>query len=64
MVSKLNLAIISHPRPYTMQWLNKGNEVTVSKQTLVLFSMGEYQDEVLCDVLPMDACHLLLGRPW
>jgi len=21
-------------------------------------------DEVLCDVLPMDACHLLLGRPW
>ncbi|XP_074314259.1 uncharacterized protein LOC141649467 [Silene latifolia] len=22
-----------------------------------------YKDEVLCDVMPMDACHLLLGRP-
>ncbi|XP_074300575.1 uncharacterized protein LOC141631853 [Silene latifolia] len=26
--------------------------------------MGPYEDEVLCDVVPMDACHLLLGRPW
>ncbi|XP_074293285.1 uncharacterized protein LOC141620267 [Silene latifolia] len=22
------------------------------------------EDEILCDVVPMDACHLLLGRPW
>ena len=21
-------------------------------------------DEILCDVVPMDACHVLLGRPW
>ncbi|GAV58165.1 hypothetical protein CFOL_v3_01699, partial [Cephalotus follicularis] len=28
-------------------------------------SIGKnYEDEVLCDVIPMDACHLLLGRPW
>jgi len=64
MVSKLNLATISHPRPYTLQWHKKYNEVIVSKQTLVPFSIGEYQDEVLCDVLPIDGCHLLLGRPW
>ncbi|KAJ0017720.1 hypothetical protein Pint_11317 [Pistacia integerrima] len=24
----------------------------------------KYQDEVWCDVIPMDACHLLLGRSW
>jgi len=59
MASKLNLATIIHPRPYTLQWLKRGNEVTVSKQTLVSFSIGEYQDEVLRDILPMDACHLL-----
>ena len=29
MVSKLNLATISLPRPYTLQWLKKGNEVIV-----------------------------------
>lgn len=27
-------------------------------------SIGKYEDEVLCDVVPMHACHLLLGRPW
>ena len=28
------------------------------------YSIGNLKDEVLCDGLPMDACHLLLGRPW
>ena len=26
--------------------------------------MGNYKDKVLCDVVPMEACHILLGRPW
>ena len=27
--------------------------------------MGKnYVDEVLCDVVEMDTCHLILGRPW
>ena len=28
------------------------------------FSIAEYKDEVVCNVLPIDARHLLLGRPW
>lgn len=28
------------------------------------FTIGRYKDKLLCDFLPMDACHLLLGRPW
>jgi len=31
---------------------------------LVPFAIGKYKDEVLCDVVSMDASHLLLGRPW
>ena len=31
---------------------------------LVTFSIGKYLDEVLCDVVPMHAGHILLGRPW
>ncbi|KAL4352373.1 hypothetical protein GQ457_06G012440 [Hibiscus cannabinus] len=27
-------------------------------------SIGNYKDEVLCDVVTMDATHLLLGQPW
>ncbi|XP_057842055.2 uncharacterized protein LOC131051509 [Cryptomeria japonica] len=26
--------------------------------------MGPYKDKVLCDIVPMDVCHLLLERPW
>ena len=28
------------------------------------FSTGKYKDEVTCDVVPMNAGHILLGRPW
>ncbi|GKD60374.1 putative reverse transcriptase domain-containing protein [Tanacetum coccineum] len=45
--------------------LVKGGEVTVSKRVHVPFFMGNtYKDNVWCDVVPMNACHLLLGRPW
>ena len=30
----------------------------------VKFNIGTYYDEVICDVVPMDVCQLLLGRPW
>lgn len=34
------------------------------EQFLVNLHIGDYHDEVLCDVLPMDACHILLSRSW
>uniref|UniRef100_A0A2N9IYE9 Reverse transcriptase domain-containing protein n=1 Tax=Fagus sylvatica TaxID=28930 RepID=A0A2N9IYE9_FAGSY len=36
----------------------------VNKQVLISFSIGKYKDEVLCDVAPMHAGHILLDRPW
>lgn len=36
----------------------------VNEQAWVEFSIGRYEDKALCGVLPMDACHFLLGRPW
>ncbi|XP_022855486.1 uncharacterized protein LOC111376740 [Olea europaea var. sylvestris] len=54
-----------HPKPYKLSWLNKGSEVTVEKRCLVSFSIGKkYFDNGWCDVVSMDACHVLLGRPW
>ena len=35
----------------------------VNKQVLITFAIGKYKDEVLCDVVPMEATHILLGRP-
>jgi hypothetical protein len=64
MVEKMELETIEHPSPYRVLWLQKGHQVNVTKQCLVEFKIGGYKDEILCDVIPMDVCHLLLGRPW
>jgi len=64
LIDKLQILTIEHPLPYFFQWLGLNDEVTASRQALILFSIGPYYGEVLCNVLPMDACHLLLGRPW
>ncbi|XP_039055027.1 uncharacterized protein LOC120197653 [Hibiscus syriacus] len=64
MVDKLGLKTTKHPNPYKLQWLNDAGELRVTKQVLVPFSIGKYKDEVTCDVVSMDATHLLLGRPW
>jgi hypothetical protein len=48
-----------------MQWLNKDNEVKVSQHSAVSFSIGNnYKENVWCDVIPMDTCHIHLERPW
>ena len=64
LVENLNLPTLKHPRPYKLQWLNDCGEVKINKQVLVSFSIGRYKDEVLCDIVPMHAGHILLGRPW
>ncbi|GKA46474.1 reverse transcriptase domain-containing protein [Tanacetum coccineum] len=65
MVEKLGMKTEDHPEPYQLTWLKKGNTVKVSKRCLLQFSIGKnYKDEVWCEVIPMDAAHILLGRPW
>jgi len=63
-VEKLALPAISHTKPYKLQWLSAEGEIMVNKQVFIKFSIGKYKDEVLCDVVPMEASHVLLGRPW
>jgi len=63
-VDKLGLSTIFHAKPYKLQWLSEVGEIIVNKQVLIAFSIGKYKDEVLCDVVPMEATHVLLGRPW
>lgn len=55
---------IKQSRAYGLGWLTKGDKVVFRHQCLVKFLIGNYEDEGLCDVVPMDACHILLGRPW
>ena len=64
LVEKLGMSTSKHSWPYILKWLNNSGEVRVNKQVLISFSIGKYEDEVLCDVVPMQARRLLLGRPW
>jgi len=63
-VEKLGLPTISHTHSYKLQWLSEEGEIIVNKQVLISFSIGKYKDEVICDVVPMEATHITLGRPW
>jgi len=53
-----------HPKPYKLQWLDNTEAIKVTRQAKVLLNFGVFTDLVTCDVVPMEACHVLLGRPW
>jgi hypothetical protein len=63
-VGRFSLSTTPHPLPYPLCWLNSNAPIQVKERARVSFSIGPYKDEVECDVVPMTACHLLLGRPW
>jgi len=64
MVEKLALTTKPHPHPYHIQWPNNSGKAKVTKLVRVNFTIGSYHDVVACDVVPMEACNILLGRPW
>ncbi|RDX76405.1 hypothetical protein CR513_43609, partial [Mucuna pruriens] len=51
LVEKLKLSTLAHPKPYKL-----------IKQVSLAFSLGKYEDEVICDVVSMKAIHILLGK--
>jgi hypothetical protein len=63
-MAKIGLMTLLHTHPYYIQWLNNSGKVKVTHTTHVHFSIGTYHDYVDCNVVPMQACSLLLGRPW
>ncbi|RDX93857.1 hypothetical protein CR513_23829, partial [Mucuna pruriens] len=54
---KHNLQTVKHLRPYKLHWL-------VDKQVSVPSTIGKYKDEVLLDMVPIEAKYIFLGRPW
>jgi len=63
-VEKLRLPTISHTKPYKLQWFSEEGKIMVNKKVLITFAIRKYKDAVLCDVVPMEATHVFLGRPW
>jgi hypothetical protein len=63
-VKKLGLTMRAHPHLYHIQWFNNSSKVKVTQTGRVHFSIGSCHPIADFDVVPMDACLLLLGRPW
>jgi hypothetical protein len=63
-VTKIGLMTHAHTHPYYIQWFNNSGKVMVTNIAHVHFSIGTYHYYADCDVVPMQACSLLLGRPW
>jgi hypothetical protein len=63
-MAKIGLTTHLHTHPYYIQWLNNSGKAKVTHTTRVHFSIGTYHDYADCDVVPMQACSLLLDRPW
>ena len=64
MIDKLQLPTQPHLFPYCIGWIKDVGDTKVTEQCCIPFSIGKYKDEVMCDVVDMDACHMLFGRPW
>jgi len=64
MGENLSFTTRPHPHPYYIQWFNNSSKVKVTRVVRVHFSISTYADYVDCYVVPMQACSLLLGRPW
>ena len=63
-VKRLGLLTTAHPHPYTIGWLHQGQDLRVSQQCRLPYSIKPFTDEVLCDVAPIDVSDVLLGQPY
>ena len=63
LVKTINLKTEKQPSPCKIAWIKKGLEIQALEVCKVPLSIGKYyKDEIVCDVVDMDACHILLGR--
>ncbi|CAL1398928.1 unnamed protein product [Linum trigynum] len=56
-VKKLRLSTVKHSQPYNLHWLKDYGAIKVNKMAKARFHIGEYANEVWCDVAPIQLIH-------
>jgi len=64
LVEKLGLTTRPHPHPYYIQWVNSYDRIKVTEIAHIEFSIGFYKGSLDFDIVPLQVCQLLLGKPW
>ena len=61
----MNLETIPHPKPYPLGWVSDNEKLQVSRKCKLKFAnTANFIDEVELDVVPLDICGIVLGRPY
>jgi hypothetical protein len=61
----LKLETTPHPKPYHFNWICDNAKFHVTKRCKLIFSItANFIDDVELDVILMDICGIVLGRPY
>jgi hypothetical protein len=63
-IKRLNFSTTPQLQPYNIGWLSHGLDIYVSQQCFLPYNIKPFEDEVLCDVSPLEICDVLLGQPY
>lgn len=64
-VRALNLQMVKRPKPYKISWVKKGVDMQVTETCNLTFSIRKnFINDAICNVVDMDVCYIILGRPW
>jgi hypothetical protein len=54
-----------HHKPYSLKWISNNHKLHITKQCTLKFAISSnFADEVTCDVVPLNECGMVLGRPY
>ena len=52
------------PQPYNIGWLNEGQDLRVSQQCHLPYTIIPFKDEVLCGIAPLAIFDVILGQQY
>jgi len=62
LIATFAMKSVKHPNLYKVTLID-ATSIDVQERCQILIQFAMYTDNVLCDILPVDVGHIILGRP-